>query len=585
MRLLWWAVLIGCLAAAGFANDPPRPAGATPVDLAPRIRQPVALVLADRGQWLFAANRRSGTISVIDTQRLQCVAEVAVGRSLSGLAVIHDGSHLLATDEDANELILLSRQGPSLTARQRLAVSPAPVSLQVAGDGSRCFVASLWSRQLTVVEVTPGLRVAATIALPFAPREQVLVGGGTQLVVADSFGGQLATVDLGRGEVRSVRTLPAHNIRGLALSGDGRGLLVIHQTLNGRANTSFDDIHWGNLITNVVRVLPLAGVLDRDADLLRDSRLHQLGDVARGAADPASVAVGRDGMAVVALAGVGEVALGPGPGGAWQRLAVGRRPTAVRVSPDGRRAYVANTFADSVSVVDLSECKVEAEVALGPRPEPSPSDVGEQLFYDARLTHDSWFSCHSCHTDGHTNGLLSDTLGDGSFGTPKRILSLRGVGDTSPWAWDGGQADLEGQVRKSIRTTMHGPKPSDGAVEALTAYLRTLAPPPSLAKLRGDADEARVRRGQVVFREQGCATCHVPPAYTASGTYDVGISDEAGNRRFNPPSLRGIGQGGPFFHDNRAATLDEVFAQHRHQLRGELDSGSLGDLLAFLRSL
>src|SRR5262249_18742513 len=151
--------------------------------------------------------------------------------------------------------------GPSLSVRQRLAVSPAPVSLRVAGDGSRGFVASLWSRQLTVFETTPahrtgeagpGLRVGATVPPPFAPREQLPVGGD-QLVVADAFGGQLATVDLGRGEVRSVRTLPAHNIRGLALSGDGRDLLVAHQTLNGRANTSFDDVHWGNLITNVVR--------------------------------------------------------------------------------------------------------------------------------------------------------------------------------------------------------------------------------------------------------------------------------------------------------------------------------------------
>src|SRR5262249_46689393 len=161
-----------------------------------------------------------------------------------------------------------------------------------------------------------------------------------------------------------------------------------------------------------VRALPLADVHDPAADLLRGSRLHQLGDVARGAADPAGLAVGHDGRVMVALAGVGEVALGTGPGGAWQRLAGGRRPTTGLVSPAGRRAYVANTFADSVSVVDLSGGKVEAEVALGPKPEPGPSDVGEQLFYDARLTHDAWFSCHSCHTDGHTNGLLSDTLGD-----------------------------------------------------------------------------------------------------------------------------------------------------------------------------
>ncbi len=588
MRCLLWIVPVGCLAAAILAGEGP---GAAAVDLPARFRQPVALVTADSGKWLYTANRRSGTISVIDTERQRCVAEVAVGRWFSDLAITPDGSQLLATDEDAHELLLLSRRGPELAVQRRLPVSPTPVSVQLTGDGSRCFVASLWSRRLSVVElvresgVVSALRVASTIPLSFAPRQQLLIDD-RHLVVADDFGGQLATVDAKRGEVLSVRTLPAHNIRGLALSADGKELLVAHQVLNRRGRSSFDDIHWGNLLTNTLSVLPLAGVLDPAADLLRGSRLHQLGGVGQGAADPAGVAVA-GGVAVVTLAGVGEVALGPGPTGDWQRLAVGRRPTAVLVSPDGRRAYVANTFADSVAVVDLAGRSVQGEIRLGPTPEPSRSDVGEYLFYDARLTHDGWFSCHSCHTDGHTNGLLADTLSDGSYGTPKRVLSLRGVRDTGPWAWNGTMTTLDAQVSKSVTTTMHGREPTAEQVEALTAFLHTLAPAPPVGAGdgTGDTDAAAVRRGREVFDRQACATCHVPPAYTSAKSYDVGLEDEAGERRFNPPSLRGVSQGGPYFHDGRAATLEDVFARHRHQLKGELPAGELKDLLAFLRAL
>jgi len=61
--------------------------------------------------------------------------------------------------------------------------------------------------------------------------------------------------------------------------------------------------------------------------------------------------------------------------------------------------------------------------------------------------------------------------------------------------------------------------------------------------------------------------------------------DEVGGRLFNPPSLRGVSQGGPYFHDGRAATLDEVFLKHRHQLRGDPSAGELQDLVAFLKSL
>jgi hypothetical protein len=65
----------------------------------------------------------------------------------------------------------------------------------------------------------------------------------------------------------------------------------------------------------------------------------------------------------------------------------------------------------------------------------------------------------------------------------------------------------------------------------------------------------------------------------------VGLRDELGETRFNPPSLRGVGQRDRLFHDNRAAGLESVFTRHRHQLDAELSNDDLRDLLRFLRSL
>jgi DNA-binding beta-propeller fold protein YncE len=569
------ALLLGSLAAA----DDPAPKAA--------LRRPSALALADDGRWLFAANRRSGTITVIDTDNPRPVAEVEVGRRLSDLALAPGGGHVLATDEGADELVILGRRGPALEVAHRLKVGATPVSVQVAADGSRGFVASLWSRQLVVVDLAPlasgrAPRVLKTIPLPFAPRCQIPIPGAEKLVVADAFGGRLAVIDTRRGEVESSRALPAHNIRGLALGRDGRRLLVTHQVLNARATTAQDDVHWGNLMTNNLRSLSLAAVLDPAADLLRDGDLDYLGDVGHGTADPSGLAVAPGGEAVIALAGVGEVAVGGEGGGDWQYLAVGRRPTAVVASPDGRRAYVASTHGDSIAVVDLKARRVGADVALGPRPSLDRADRGELLFYDARLSLEGWLSCQSCHGDGHTNGLLNDNLSDGSFGTPKRVLSLLGVKDTGPWAWDGSVPDLESQVRRSITSTMQGRPPSEEDVRDLAAFLRTLSPPPPLQP-RGD--EGAVDRGRSAFAKHSCGRCHTPPAYTSGRSYRVGLVDEAGKSAFNPPSLRGVAQGGPYFHDNRAATLEEVFTRHRHQIDGELTRGDLEDLLAFLRSL
>jgi YVTN family beta-propeller protein len=583
MRSRWFLAAVLVPAVALAVAHLQRGAEASPRE--PRLRRPAALALADDGKLLFVANRRSGTVSVLDTGLSRAVAEVPVGRGLADLTTTPDGRWLLVADEAGHELVVLGREGKDLRVAARLKMPPYPVSVRVSPDGGRCFVASLWARQLAVVDLTspskPGVR--ATIDLPFAPRLQLFLPKAGKLLVADSHGGQLAVIDPDEGKVESVRSLPAHNIRGLALSPSGESVLLAHQILNRLSTTARDDIHWGNLLTNNLRTVSVASLLDAKADPLRGGVLDYLGDVGAGAADPSGLAVRPDGSAVVALGGVGEVAVG-GPASGWRRVPVESRPTAIILSPDGRTAYVANTFADSVSVLDLSASKAARMIRLGERATPAASDRGEELFYDGRLSHDGWLSCHSCHTDGHSNGLLNDNFSDGTFGTPKRVLSLLGVKDTGPWAWDGGMADLKAQIRASVESTMRGRKLSAAQEDDLAAYLRTLAPPPPPARaVRRDPGAAE--RGQRVFREQACATCHAPPHYTTAKAYDVGLRDEAGKRAFNPPSLRGLSQGRHFLHDSRAVTLRDVFARHRHGLKCDLAGADLDDLLAFLESL
>ncbi len=276
-----------------------------------------------------------------------------------------------------------------------------------------------------------------------------------------------------------LRSLPAHNIRGLASTPDNKTLVVAHQVLNPLAQTSFDDVHWGLLMRNHLRVLPISQLLMSwpDADLLDRSQLFDLGDVTHGAGDPADLAFDSHGNLLMALGGVDEIAMAASPGQTPRRIVVGRRPTAVVPSPDGRWAYVADSLDDTVSVVDIAAGVRAAMISLGPRPELTAVDRGERLFFSAKLSHDGWMSCHSCHTDGHTNSRVSDTLGDGSYGAPKRVPSLLGVAGTGPWTWTGSMARLDDQIRKSIITTMHGARPTDEQVTDLAAYLRTLAPP------------------------------------------------------------------------------------------------------------
>ena len=558
---------------------------------AARSRHPVALASSPDGSRLFVANRDSGSLSVVDPEGARVVSEHDVGRILADVAALPDGRHLLAVDRGANVLLLLACREGSVRVVGRLAVGVDPVRLLAWGDGSRCAVASSGARRVTMVDLArgegdepPAMEVSCAIDLPFAPREMALVRDGSRLVVADGFGGKLDVIDPARGTLESFRTLPAHNIRGLATSPDGWMLAVAHQTLHRLARSSFEDVHWGSLVGNHLRFLRVEALTSagNDADLLRGSLLRDLGGPGNAAGDPAGLAFGRSGDLLVALSGVGEVASGREPWTNLRRTAVGEGPSAVLIDSKGVAGYVADSFEDTISVVEIATGKRVRTIPLGDRPPPTPVAQGERLFRNAKLSHDGWMSCHSCHTDGHTNGLLADTQGDGSFGTPKRVPSLRGVGSTGPWNWTGSSDRLEDQVRKSIETTMRGPSPSDEQVDALVAYLGSLATArPSTPVTAADAAE----RGRAIFLARRCDECHAPPRYTSARSYDVGLADEAGHRKFNPPSLIEVGLRGTYFHDGRAKTMEEVFVKFRHPRDAATSPEEAAGLAAFLRSL
>ena len=547
----------------------------------PRERQPVALAVARSDDRLYVANAKSGSLSIINLLTAKVVAEHDVGRGLSDLATLPDG-RILAVDRAAGALLLIDVSGDSIRVAGRIDVASDPVS--VVTDGSSCVVASLWSRRLTFVDVSArGLLSTGTLPLPFSPRNMVLVGGGKNLVVADAFGGKLVVMDRSSRTLGQVRSLAAHNIRGLAVAPDGRSLVVAHQVLRRAAKTDFEDVHWGRLLTSHLQSLRLDAVLTAgtDEDLIKDGCQIDLGFATSGAGDPSALVCDKSGLVAVSLGGVNEIALGGSPSGFFRRYGVGARPAALATAPDGKMVYVADSFDDSISVISAATGRRVRVIALGRRPEPTLAGRGERLFYDARLSHDGWMSCHSCHTDGHSNGLLGDTLGDGSYGAPKRIPSLLGTATTGPWSWNGSVAKLEDQILKSVTFTMRGTAPSPEQVEALTAYVRSLSPP----AVESIAPRDAVERGKTVFRSLGCADCHAPPTYTTPGRYDVGLVDEAGNREFNPPSLRGVGARASLLHDGRAATLDEVFLKHNHPGDVELSRDEAADLIRFLKSL
>jgi cytochrome c peroxidase len=243
-----------------------------------------------------------------------------------------------------------------------------------------------------------------------------------------------------------------------------------------------------------------------------------------------------------------------------------------------------------VQVVDVEAGKLLRSVPLGGPEKPSLARQGEAIFYDAERSHHHWFSCHTCHTEGHTSGALFDTLNDDSYGNPKLTPSLFNVTKTGPWTWHGWQKDLGAAVEKSLTDTLFGPKPKAEDIQALLAFLETLTPPPNPHRGPGGELTASAQRGKALFESKArCVRCHKGALYTSEGNYELKLGyDGSPHDLWNPPSLLGVWDRGPFMHDGRAATLENLLDKHHlpEKLGGQaLTAEEKRDLLAFLKSL
>lgn len=575
---LWSAFLVACLASTSGAEPP---------------KVPVAIAWGPNGR-LHAALRDAQSVITVDVETHRVLDEWALPFRPQSLVLADDGATQYVGGHDG-ELAILGQ-----SARQpvrQFKVGRGPTTVLRLGDGS-VAIGARWDNALKIFDLRTG-EVRAVHPLPFSPGAMV-ARPDARVIVADAFGGGL--VDLKPGVVGSehLRRLDGMNLHGLALSADGKELLVAHMMQYDTVPITSANIDWGVVISSRLSAIRLSEFDGEgsEEDVLPRRRLTLDGAV-HGAADPSALAVTPDGhKVVIALSGAHQLLLNDRslgsptsnapdllPLGHFQKLdvvEVGCSPAAVAIDPSGKRAATADAMSDTLSIVSLDDFSDVTTIRLAERePERNAVQRGEALFHDGRRAHDRWMSCASCHPSGHTNGLNFDTLGDGDYGAAKNTPTLLGAGTTAPYAWTGRFATLGEQIHQSLATSLRGPTPSDQQVADLTAFLQSLAPPPPVRS----PDDAAAQRGAAVFRSRGCVSCHQPPVYTSTAGRDVGLKDAAGHTRFNPPSLRAVARSAPYFHDGRAATLGDVVDVHAPGRSDALGETERADLIAFLESL
>jgi cytochrome c peroxidase len=243
--------------------------------------------------------------------------------------------------------------------------------------------------------------------------------------------------------------------------------------------------------------------------------------------------------------------------------------------------------------------------------------LGEKLFHETALSRDNTISCASCHQpeDDFTDPRRFSLGVRGQVGI-RHAMPLFNLAWKTSFFWDGRAPSLRAQVMTPIQdhremdetladvTAKLAAKPdyaplftaAFGAPEitaeklglALEAYLLTLT--------SFDAKFDRAMRGQATLtpmEQQGavlfmteydprtgqygadCFHCHGGPLFTDHQFHNNGLEladddtgrfaithNEADRGKFATPSLRNVARTGPYMHDGRFTTLEEVVAHY-----------------------
>lgn len=602
LRAALLAGLAFCLLISSVPFAETAPTAPAAMELRAVDRSPIDLVLAKDGSWLVTANQSSGTASLVRTSDGQILAEVAVGEKPVGMALGSDGKTIYLTASYSGQLTVLEVAGEKLREKKRIRVGGEPIGIALTKDGGTAYVACSAFHEVAVVDLEKGV-VAERIPVGRWPRHLCLTPDGKRLAIGTSGDRGITILDTATRKEVFRDVFLGINIGQLELSEDGKYAYFPWMTYRTMGITP------GNIRLGWVLASRLGRIRLDEPDRREAMSLDPPG---KAVADPYGIGLTAEGkQVVVSSSGTHELLIYRREGIPFRqhgstdhlppelqrdrerffRIETGGRPMGLRVAADSRTVYVANYLTNSVQVVDLAEQKVVKQFSLGSAEVMTPARAGETIFFDAGRSLDQWYSCHTCHPDGGTQAIPMDTDNDRSDRTYKTVLPLTHLSRTGPYTWHGWQKELPAAMKKSLTSTMKGPAPTDADVDALLAYLETLRLPPNPFRQADGSLTAAAERGQKIFNSDlgGCVNCHQGPQLTDGKIHQLG-HEEPGDpdKGFNTPSLIGAYRKVVYFHDGRAASIEELLKGDHNPAKVQgaraLTEEEMKDLVEFVKS-
>ena len=521
------------------------------------------------GKRLYVCNRFDNNVSVIDLGTRKELTRVPAVREPLAAALTPDGelllvvNHLPADRADAPDVagaVTIIHTRTNQTATIRLPNGALGLrGVCVSPDGKYAYVTHIIGRyELPAIQVDFGWMNANALSV-IDTRKEKLVG---TVLLDDKY-------------------LGAANPWGVACTADGKWICVSH------AGTSELSVIDAPALLKKLVAMPERPAASEVEEVVYDDRNELLDYFRRLRAALEGKDERRELYILGSAAGVSNDLTFLA--GLRRRIRLkGKGPRGLAVV--GSKAYVAEYFSDTLSIVELEpkSGKKVYSLALGPKPQLTIRRRGEMLFNDGELCFQHWQSCASCHPDARMDGLNWDLTNDG-MGNLKNTKSLLLAHKTPPAMSSGVRASAEVAVRAGIKHILFTKRSEENAV-AIDTYLKSLQPVPSPHLLAGRLSPAAQRGKKLFFSGPvGCSECHPGALYTDMRMYNVGSKGPCDRRReFDTTTLIEVWRTAPYLHDGRYTTVRELVTKGRHGKKGSnfnLTKQEINDLVEFVLSL
>lgn len=545
--------------------------------------QPHDVAFSPDGSKAYVTNRQDDTLSEIDTARREVLRTAPVGDEPHAVITDLSGETLFVLNTSEDSVSVLDAR--SLDEIKRLSASRNPWSLSLSPDGTQLLVTNTLSR---LVEFrTPSNSEITVIDLQSSVVENRLQVPGANLLQGIDWhpSGEFALFTLNRSKnlVPMTRLLQGWTItNGLGIAWkDGR----IDQVLLDEPDMCFPD--------------------PADVAFTPDGRLAFV--TSSGSNRVAVVDVSKLTSMLLAATESDRVNIFPNHLGkptefVLKHIETEKSPRGLLVSPDGNSVFVTNALDDSLTVIDVASLEAVEAIDLGGPKEITKVRFGEQVFHSANVTFHRQFSCHTCHPDGHVDGITYDIEPDGVGVSPVDNRTLRGILDTAPFKWEGTNPNLQRQCGPRLAVFFTRIQPFNPTqLSAIENYIATIPRPPNRYRPLGAPLTDAQRRGKRMFErtmandgsvlppEGRCVTCHPTPLYTNHTVVDVGTKMKYDREvKFDVPHLNNIYDSAPYLHNGIAHTLEEIWTRYnpedKHGVTNDMTKDQLNDLIEYIKT-